>query len=415
MTEIELKALETEIKLELKKQTDAMALFTKASTDQKAELDGQIKAADVKIGKLETERDLLSKQMDKIQLEMKDSKLFGPKGEDSIQLMKANWDKKEFRDELKERNSRKSHTFEIKAIMDTATNLSGSALATAVVLPEREAGIGKAPDRIPTFLDLISRGVTGSDTLTWVERSARTASAAAVAEGAAYAQSDLTYIQRSIGVERIGHYFKVQNRSLDDWDALLSEIMDEGVTGLERILEQYCYSGTGTTPQIQGITDTGFAAAYSSTGLQGKIVSPNHFDAIRACIMQLRQGEYVSNLKGFINPADGAAMDMPKSADGIYLLPPFTAPNGMVVKGVPIYESNLVTAGELLIGEMSRIKLFMRKGIEVKIFEQNENDALYDRKTITVSCRAANRIKTPDYAAFVYDQFDDIISDLTKI
>jgi len=130
--------------------------------------------------------------------------------------------------------------------------------------------------------------------------------------------------------------------------------------------------------------------------------------------MQLRVAEY-SATAAFINPADGAAMDMPKSSEGIYLLPPFMSANGTVVKGVKVYESNLVTAGDLLVGDFSKDALFMKRGIEIKIFEQNENDALYDRKTITASLRAVNRIKQPDYNAFVYDSFADIISAIEKV
>lgn len=397
MNEKELKDLQDSIKLEQKKQFDAIEALKAASDSQKTELNG-------KIGASEKALKTLGEQLDAIQLEMKDKSNFREE-KDSFIEMKKKWNDKTFTEGLKAKGGKAS--FELKAIMDTDTNLSGSAFATAVVVPFREQGIKKAPDRIPTLLDLVSRGTINSDMLTWVERSARTASAAAVSEGSAYAQSDMTYIMKSKGVERIGHYIKVQNRSLDDWDALMSEINLELFTGLERILESYVYSGTGMTPQLQGIIDV--CAAYSSTGLDDKVVTPNHFDAIRAAIMQLRQAEYQATA-AFINPADGAAMDMPKNADGIYLLPPFMSANGTVVKGVSVYESNLVTAGDLLVGDFKRSQLFLRKGIEIRIFEQNENDALYDRKTITASLRGVNRISVPDYNAFVYDTFDDIIA-----
>lgn len=403
MNEKELKELQEGIKAEQKKQADAVEALKKANDDQKAEI---FKKYDESEKKIKT----LSDSFDELQKKYGPDSPFGKKEDSFVEMKKAYEGRVK---DLKEKNA-KPFTFELKAIMDTSTNLSGSAMATAVVMPFREQGIGKAPDRIPTLLDLISKGNISSDTLTWIERSARTAAAAAVAEGGAYAQSDMTYIQRTMPVERIGHYIKVQNRSLEDWDLLMSEINLELFTGLERILEQYVYSGTGTTPQLQGIIDTGIAAAYSSTALNTSIISPNHFDAIRAAIMQLRVAEY-SATAAFINPADGAAMDMPKSAEGIYLLPPFMSANGTVVKGVKVYESNLVTAGDLLVGDFSKDALFMKRGIEIKVFEQNENDALYDRKTITASLRAVNRIKQPDYNAFVYDSFADIISAIEKV
>jgi|WetSurMetagenome_2_1015567.scaffolds.fasta_scaffold00157_57 HK97 family phage major capsid protein len=403
MDEKELKALQTSIETEQKKQTDAIEAIKKASIDQKAELEGKIAESEAKIKSL-------SEQADAIQLEMKDSK-FGKKEEDSFAELKKLFTDKSKVEALKAKGG--SMQFEIKAIMDTATNLSGSALATAVVLPMREPGIGKAPDRQPMLLDLINRGNTGSDTITWIERSARTAAAAAVAEGASYAQSDLTYIQKSLPVERLGHYFKVQNRSLDDWEMLLSEIQLEGFTGLERVIEEGVYSGTGTTPVIQGITDTGFAQAVSFGTLAGTIITPNQFDVLRAAYAQLVALHFQPSAI-LINPIDGAAMDMPKNVDGLYLLPNYA--NLGVQKnicGVPVYETTLVTAGSFLIGDFTKDTLFFRKGITVQIFDQNENDALYDRKTIVVSARCANRIKAPDCYAFVADTFANGITSLT--
>jgi len=408
--EIEVKTLIDKVSDEIKAMKLAndeltKALALKASPDEIKALEKELKAKDAEFeGKMVKYLETL----DAIQLKMKDVE-FNKEGKSDFTEMKKKWDDKSFIEGLKARKG--DATFEIKTgtTMDVATYLSGSGgLATAVVLPFREPGVGKAPDRIPTLLDMITRGNISGDPLTWVERSARTMAAAAVAEGAAYANTILTYIQRSQAVERLGHFIKVQNKALEDWDLLMSEINNELFTGLERIVEEEVYKGTGTSPHLQGVTDTGIAAAYSSTGL-ANIVSPNHFDAIRAAIMQLRQSEYQAS-GIFINPADGAAMDMPKNVDGVYLLPPFILNNGTQVKGIPVIESNLVTAGDLLVGDFKRIGLFMKRGIEIKIWEQNEDDVLYDRKTITASVRCVNRIKQTDYNAFVYDTFTDIIT-----
>jgi HK97 family phage major capsid protein len=415
--EIEVKTLIDKVSDEIKAMKLAneeltKALTLKASPEDIKSLETALKAKDAEF---EAKMVKAIEALDKIQLEMKDNTQFNNNGKSDFAEMKKKWDDKSFIETLQKRGNKEGHTFEVKTgtAMDVATYLSGSGgLATAVVVPFREPGIGKAPDRVPTLLDLISRGNINSDPLTWVERSARTMAAAAVAEGAAYANTILTYIQRSQAVERLGHFIKVQNKALEDWDLLMSEINLELFTGLERIIEEEVYSGSGTTPHLQGITDTGHAAAYSSTGLTGTVITPNHFDAIRAAIMQIRQNEYQASA-AFINPADGAAMDMPKNADGLYLLPPFIMNNGTVVKGVPVIESNLVTTGDLLIGDFKKDALFMKRGIEVRIWEQNEDDVLFDRKTITASVRCVNRLKVPDYNAFVYDTFADIITAIT--
>ena len=399
----------TEVKaMKLANDELTKALTLKASPDDLKALETALKQKDTEF---EAKMLTITDALDKVQLEMKDNTRFN-QGDSDFSKMELKMKDKTFIEGLKGHKGEANFEIKTGTTMDVATYLSGSSLTTAVVVPFREPGVGKAPDRVPTLLDLITRGNINSDPLTWVERYSRTIAAAAVAEGATYANSIMLYLMRSQAVERLGHFIKVQNKALEDWDLLMSEIQNELFTGLELIIESEVYSGSATTPHLKGITHTGIAAAYSSTGLTGKIITPNHFDAIRAAIMQLRQAEYQASAI-FINPADGAAMDMPKNSDGIYLLPPFITSTGTVVKGIPVIESNLVSAGDILVGDFKKDALFMKRGIEIRIWEQNEDDVLYDRKTITASVRCVNRLKVPDYNAFVYDAIQDIINDLT--
>lgn len=396
--DLELKAVQDEIKAEQSKQTQLLADLKKASEEHKEVIAKKFEDAEKNIH-------TLSEQANALALQLKDVKMNGQRTS-MFDTMKKSLTDPATRLELKNGGQR---TFEIKAsTIDEATELSNSALANAVIVPFREMGIGKAPDRKITLLDLVNRGTINSNRVSWVERSARTEGAAAVAEGITYAQSDFTYIQKYAPVEKIGTFVKVTNEALEDWDQLLTEIQNELFPMVERALEAGVYNGTGNSPALQGITDTGIATAYTLATISG-IVTPNHFDAIRAAIAQLAVANYYPTAI-FINPVDGAFMDMPKNADGVYLMPPFMTANGTVVKGVKVYESNLVTAGDLLVGDFTKDTLFLKRGIEIKIWDQDSTDPELDLKTITASVRAVNRIKVPDYSAFVYDAIGDIIT-----
>lgn len=398
MNEKELKALQDEIKAEQSKQTQLFAELKKASEEQKEAIAKKFE---------DTEKNIhtLSEQANALAVQLKDVKMNGQRTS-MFDTMKKSLTDPSVREELKHGGQR---TFEIKAsTIDEATELSNSALANAVIVPFREPGVGKAPDRKVTLLDLVNRGTINSNRVSWVERSARTEGTAAVSEGNQYGQSDMTYIQKYAPVEKIGTFLKVTNEALEDWDQLLSEIQNELFPSVERALEAGVYSGTGTSPALQGITDTGIATAYTLATITG-IVTPNHFDAIRAAIAQLAVANYYPTAI-FINPVDGAFMDMPKNADGVYLMPPFMSASGTVVKGVKVYESNLVTAGDMLVGDFTKDTLFLKRGIEIKIWDQDSTDPEYDLKTITASVRAVNRIKVPDYSAFVYDAIGDVIT-----
>jgi len=271
--------------------------------------------------------------------------------------------------------------------------------------------VGKAPDRVTSLLAVVNKAVTSSGIVTWVERSARTEGAAFVAETAQNPQSDVTYIQRSKTCERIGTHYKVTSAALEDWDQLYSEIVNEVIPQLEREIESNIFSGSGTSPALLGMTAN--ASAFSVSGLTEKVVNPNYLDAIRACVAQLLAANYLGPFTAVINPVDAALMDLAKDSNGAYVIPPFLTADRKLVSGARLIESNLVTAGNVLVGDMSKDTLYFRRGIEVKLWDQDSTDPEYDLKTITASARCLNRIKQVHYNAFVYDAFDDIITSIS--
>ena len=77
--------------------------------------------------------------------------------------------------------------------------------------------------------------------------------------------------------------------------------------------------------------------------------------------------------------------------------------------------SNLITAGQVLVGDFTKVTLYIKRGIEIKIWDQDSTDPEYDLKTITASVRAAVKFPAPHLYAFVYDAIADIISDITLV
>jgi HK97 family phage major capsid protein len=370
MNEKELKELQLAIQFEQKKQTEAIEALKTASTKQAEDL---IK----KLDKSESDIKTLSEQADKLALQLKDQSRMGKTEHPFAEMKKVMTDKSVLAD-LKKGGQR---TFEIKTSqIDLATELGNGTtdISAAVVVPFREAGIVKAPDRIPRLLDLVNRANINSNRVAWVERTARTVGIstnayAAIAEGNPYIQSDFTWNQKFAPVEKIGTYVKCTNETLEDWDQLYAQIVNELIPMVERALELEVYSGTGTSPQMQGINDV--CAAYTATAISG-IVTPNTIDAIRACVAQIRNANFEGQLTALVNPFDAAMIDMPKNTDGIYLLPPMLGPGGRNIGGCRVVESNMLTAGYMLVGDFSRDTLFTHRGIEVKIWDQEASDAI---------------------------------------
>jgi len=407
MEDKELKALEDQIKAEQKKQADAVEAMKKASADQKAELDGKIEESEKKIKKL-------SDQQDQIQLSLKDKTLGIPvyRFEQLYKFWKAN------KSSIAKPGGMegKQFVFDLPGdprtylkTLDEPVELSDAVADHWVLVPFRTPGIEKLPDRQVLVIDAVGRGIVGpTSRVSWVERSARTDNTAPVVEDATYLTGNFTWIANTAEIERIGQMIKITREAFEDWDQLLTEIRNELFPSLERAVENQVYQGTGASPQLDGIITT--AGAYASATLNASTLQANNYDCIRAAINQLVENNYMPNYC-FLPPAEAAKLDLAKSTTGVYALPPFSTPNGRFISGVKVVESNLMVAGSLLVGDFSKVTLYTRRGMEVRLWEQDSTDPEFDRLTITASVRCA--LKNPTVhqgvtGAFVYDQIADI-------
>jgi ABC-type glycerol-3-phosphate transport system substrate-binding protein len=61
--------------------------------------------------------------------------------------------------------------------------------------------------------------------------------------------------------------------------------------------------------------------------------------------------------------------------------------------GVPVFESADVTAGSALICAKQAVNVWQKGGVDVKLYEQNEDDAIYNRVTLLAEERIACAVK----------------------
>lgn len=296
--------------------------------------------------------------------------------------------------------------------MTETTNLTfGTTNVNSVVLPYNEPGVSKSPDRSAYLVDLFNTATINSPRVMWVERSARTDGAATRAEAAIMGQSDYTWIRRNVDVENISSYVKLTNEALEDWDMTLSEIRLELFGQLQRELDDQLLTGDGSTPNISGVTHV--CRAYEVTGLNGIVADANIFDAIAAAAYQVRSYLYTPNYV-VLNPVDFAKMNLVKDSNNNYVLPPFISSNGMLVDGLQVVVNTGITAGYVLVGDFTKGTVYFRKGIDIRLWDQNDTDPIYGLKTVTADLRAALKISQPDYYAFCYDAISDITSAITE-
>lgn len=328
--------------------------------------------------------------------------------------------KNEFTDKLKVWDSRKGSndfTFSTKVIENQITihdPTSFVAGVAPVVLPFRESGVDKAPVIPPTVSDIIMWGTTTSNLVDWIERTGKTDGAATRAENATMSQGDLEYTEVSTKVKIISEFMKVTNESLKDVDFLASEINSELLSDIRLLTDSQLLNGDGTGTNLLGIIPQ--ATSFSAGSFALGIVDPNNADVLRVAINQIilaGQGRWFPNYI-LMNPDDVAILDLTKITDGRYIEIPYYDADGPSVVRVPILQNPGIAQDTYLLGDFTKAKAFIRDALTIRIFDQNEDDPLFNRSTVTGNIRLAFRIKNQEKAAFVTGVFSTDITALTK-
>lgn len=309
-------------------------------------------------------------------------------------------------------------SLEIKGFLETAN----ASITTGSLLPQPqfEAGISKAPDRMPFLLDIINTGVANSLTIYWTQRKTRTDNSGFVTEGTkttlgggTVTESVLGYETKSASMQNLLAFLKVSNNSIDDIDWLLSEIQTELLTLMALKLDAAILSGAAATEGFDGILTK--ATAFSAAGdTMPAGVSPNKFDALAFALNQVLVANHRPNYI-VLHPSDLRDMKLVRDDSGSYLLPPTMAAGNVMVDGVRVIANTGMTKGSYLVGDFTKAKFWTRKGMELKIWEQNSDDAEKMLKTVTLYMRGTLVIKDADTTAFVTDTFADTITEITAV
>ena len=208
--------------------------------------------------------------------------------------------------------------------------------------------------------------------------------AAGVNQGAAKPESDLTFEQYNVPVETVAHWIKVSNQLLADAPAIAAYINTRLRDGLAQKIDSQLLNGTGTAPQLSGLTDSGNFTAYTATA------GDNLVDAINRAKYQLwaigRMPDTV-----IVNPADWSAMELTREyADrtGAYLYGMPGVAGGTSPFGVRIVMSNNMAVGKFLIGALnSSAVVYNRSGAVVEMGYINDD---FTKNLVTI--RAEERL-----------------------
>lgn len=282
-----------------------------------------------------------------------------------------------------------------------ATMLESTSLNSSNFLPY--------PEIRPGYIDLVrnqplienyaNTSAIGSPTVVFVNKYNAQGTSALTAEGALLPLVSAELRSETVTAYLIGAYEKISIQMLDDIDFMSAFIEQELKYKVSIAVDNLLISGSGSST-IKGVTV--YAVQYTNTSISTS--NANDFDAIRAVIGQMKALNFApTNI--FINPVDGANMDLVKDNYGRPIAMEYM--EGGNLFRIPVIESNQITAGYVLVADMTKFWVLNLLGFQMQYGWEND-DFTKNLVSVTGIRRVASYASLNHLNGFVYDTFVNI-------
>lgn len=278
-----------------------------------------------------------------------------------------------------------------KARYEVKNTLTGS---DANVAPDRKPGIVPGAFQMLTMESLFPSLPTSSNAIEFTKEASFTNSAAEAAEGAAKAESALTWSLVNMPVSTVAHWIKISRQLAMDNAALAAYVETRMRYGVNRRVETQLAVGNGTAPNISGVFDTGNYTAHGY--LPGALGSTlPKLVLIRKVIADLMSAGYSPDAI-LLNPADWATIEtelLTVQAGKI----PFDYNNGQArLWGLPVVQSVGVTADTFAVGAFGQAgTIHNREGVVVEMSDSDGDNFTKNLITLRAERRLALAIEVP--------------------
>lgn len=232
------------------------------------------------------------------------------------------------------------------------------------------AGIVMQPRRRLTIRGLIAQGRTTSDSVKFVRETFTNNAAPQAGQGAAKAESDITYTPDTADVVTIAHFIRASRQILSDAPALEAQIDMQLRNGLNYREELQLLLGSGATNNIEGLV-TGATAFARPSGF-GQLTGATHIDVLRVAALQATVAEYF--VDGYVlNPVDWALIETAKDTTGRYIVGNPNSDGFAALWGTPVVPTTAIPATNFLAGAF---------GMAAQIFDREDTDVLMSGEDI---------------------------------
>jgi HK97 family phage major capsid protein len=277
-----------------------------------------------------------------------------------------------------------------------ATTLdTGSGSGESLLVTDYRPGIVELMFKPLTVADLLAKGTTDSNSITYMKETSFTNAADSVAEGAPKPESTLVFEQVTDLVRKIAHWLPVTDEMLEDVSQIRSYIDARLRLGLDIAEEDQLLNGSGTAPDIQGLLNrSGLTTATVRSG------SVTNADAIFTAMMAVFNASFVMPTGTVMNPANWQTTQLSKDGNGNYYgAGPFAGPQPATLWGLPVSVTPSIVANTAFTGAFNSAAQVFRKG-GVRLEASNSHSDFFVRNLTAI--RAEERLALAVYrpAAF---------------
>lgn len=294
-----------------------------------------------------------------------------------------------------------------KAVGDFGSgNVSNGGLTYPFAGPDIRPGVTVSPLYDNHIRPYLRQTQTSRDVIWHVKETATEGGFEPTAMGATKPQWDLDLSMAQSPVTKIAGYFRIPEEMIDDIPYLLGYLTTRGIEEYRNTEDQQLLYGTGSSYNLTGL----FTAATDFDANGATVASANNYDVLVTAKQQLRAGNLIPRVI-MVNPQDYTTMRLSKGTDGHYIFPVIPGTDRIAVDGTVIVDNNRVTVGDFLVADTAWFEIADRKGIEVRLFDQDRDNAIKNM----VTCVIEARLGLPIYrtTALVKGTFSTAISSLS--
>lgn len=262
-----------------------------------------------------------------------------------------------------------------------------------------------APDRRPSIVGgamlpfsmeaLLPSTTTNSNAIEFTKENVFTNSAAEAAEGAAKAESSLTWTLVNMPISTVAHWIKISKQLAADAPALAAYVNSRMRYGVNQKVDTQLVVGDGTAPNISGTYDTGnfTAHGYANAALGSTL---KKLVLIRKIMADLYAAGYPADAV-VLNPADWATIEIElfTTAAGQTLYSVNEAGQARLF-GIPVIQAIGMAADTFQVGRFSEAYMvYNREGVVVEMSDSDSDNFTKNLITLRAERRLALATEKP--------------------